>query len=440
MMRSTAPIGDLLRRPRRTLGAADGVARHDQTPRLGEKLRRLLGDALDAGTDGREAVLRVAGGTDLGGRLDIAAVVALQQAALAVLHQPGRAGAAGEAVAAMPAKRQRRVAAAIEKQHGLLAPGERLGNGVDERRRQEAATLGRFEAQIDGFHARQRRAAVAGGEGQPPVAALLGIGHGFQAGRGRDQDDRRRLQPGAYHGHVAGVVDHALLLLEGRFMFLVDDDEAETRERQKERGAGPDDDRRLSVRDGAPGAAPGGRGQVGVPDGRRHAEAAGEAVKPLRRKRDFGQEDEALAAEADGRRHRFQIGFGLARAGDAVEQRDGERAGADASRQGLGGLGLLGRESGGTGVIRIGTVEGLAPGHGDRAQPAAICHRARDALADACFADKVCQSARLAVCQHLQQAAASGCHGGIRWRLARKPAGAQLLRRRRQKGAADRHG
>ena len=56
----------------------------------------------------------------LGPRLEVAAVVAHQHAAEAVLDQPGRAVGALEAVAAGPAQRQRRIAAPVEEQQRLL--------------------------------------------------------------------------------------------------------------------------------------------------------------------------------------------------------------------------------------------------------------------------------------------------------------------------------
>ena len=78
----------------------------------------------------------------LGPRLGVAAMVAEEHAAEAVLDQPGRAVRALEAVAAGAAERQRRVAAAIEEEERLLLLGERLGDRRDERRRQKAAALG----------------------------------------------------------------------------------------------------------------------------------------------------------------------------------------------------------------------------------------------------------------------------------------------------------
>ncbi len=67
-----------------------------------------------------------------------------------------------------------------------------------------------------------------------------------------------------------------------------------------------------------------------MPDRGRHAEAAGEAVEPLRGKRDLRQQHEALPPLPQSFGHALEIGLGLARAGNAVEQGDGEGARLDA--------------------------------------------------------------------------------------------------------------
>ena len=91
-------------------------------------------------------------------------MVAEEHAAEAVLDQPGRAVGALEAVAAGAAERQRRVAAAVEEEERLLPLGDRLGDRRDQRRRQQAAALGRVLPQVDRGDLGQRRLGVAVGE------------------------------------------------------------------------------------------------------------------------------------------------------------------------------------------------------------------------------------------------------------------------------------
>ena len=137
----------------------------------------------------------------------------------------------------------------------------------------------------------------------------------------------------AHHGHVARLVVHAVLLLEAGVVLLVDDDEAEIVEGQEQRRAGADDDARLARGRGAPGAAALGRRQRRMPFDRRAAEARLEAVHELAGERDLRQHDQRLPALLQRARHGLEIDLGLAGAGDAVEQRDGEARRIDGGAQ-----------------------------------------------------------------------------------------------------------
>ena len=78
-----------------------------------------------------------------------AAMVADELAAEAMIDQPGRAVGAGEAEAAGAAQRERRVAAAIEKQQRLLAALQRGLHRAGQHRRNVMPRRRRFAAQID---------------------------------------------------------------------------------------------------------------------------------------------------------------------------------------------------------------------------------------------------------------------------------------------------
>ena len=80
------------------------------------------------------------------------------------------------------------------------------------------------------------------------------------------------FEPAAHHRHVAGVIGDAVLLLVGGLVFLVDDDEAEPRERQEQRGAGAGDDLHLALGDAAPEAGALAGGDAGMPFRRAGAE------------------------------------------------------------------------------------------------------------------------------------------------------------------------
>ena len=125
----------------------------------------------------------------------------------------------------------------------------------------------------------------------------------------------------AHHRHVARVVMHAVFLLVGLVVLLIDHDQAEIGVRQKQRRARADHDGNFTLGDCPPGARAFARRQLRMPFGRAYAEARGEAVEELRGQRDLRHQDETLPAGADDVRYRLEIDFGLARAGDAVEQR-----------------------------------------------------------------------------------------------------------------------
>ena len=95
-------------------------------------------------------------------------------------------------------------------------------------------------------------------------------------------------------------------------MLLVDDDEAEVRERQKQRRTRADDNPRLPARRRGPDALALALRQAGVPFGRPSAETRGEAVEELRGQRDFRQEHEPLAPLAQRFGDGLEINLGLA--------------------------------------------------------------------------------------------------------------------------------
>ena len=114
-------LGDRLELEPQPPDAAQHVRGKHDGARVGKMPDHLLGDPLDARTAGDEMVERAAFRTGVGAVLAVAAMVADQLAAEAVLDQPARAVRALEAMAAGAAKRQRRIAAPVEEQQRLLA-------------------------------------------------------------------------------------------------------------------------------------------------------------------------------------------------------------------------------------------------------------------------------------------------------------------------------
>ena len=264
-------------------------------------------------------------------------MVAVEGAGEAVLHQPGAAIRAVEAVTAGATERERRVSPPVEEEQRLLAGVQGLGESHAQGRCQPGAARRRRLTQVDGLDRRQLCAAVPVRQALASVAAILDVDHRLQRRRGRCQHDRAALEAGAHHRHVAGVVDDAVLLLEGGVVLLVDHDETETAEGQPERRASTDHHRRPALGNGAPGLAPLARAKLGVPDRRVGAEARAKAREPLGAERDLGQHHQDLIASIERGRDGLKIDLGLAGAGHAVKDCDRERLGGDPLPQRLGG-------------------------------------------------------------------------------------------------------
>ena len=117
-------LGDRLELEPQPPDAAHDVGRQHDGARVGKMPDDLLGDPLDARAAGDQMVERAAFRAGLGPLFVMAAMMADELAAKAVLDQPARAVRALEAVAADAAERQRRIAAPVEEQQRLLAAAE----------------------------------------------------------------------------------------------------------------------------------------------------------------------------------------------------------------------------------------------------------------------------------------------------------------------------
>src|SRR5271167_4292128 len=132
------------------LDPAGKVRRQDERADVGKENRRLLRQALDARPAGGERLGLMAVRAELRARLDVAAMMADERRAEAVLDQPCGAIGTLETMAAGPAQRQGSIAASIEEQERLLAPAPRLFHASDRSRRQPSAALRPLALKIDG--------------------------------------------------------------------------------------------------------------------------------------------------------------------------------------------------------------------------------------------------------------------------------------------------
>jgi len=193
------------------------------------------------------------------------------------------------------------------------------------------------------------------------IAAPVGIDDGFKRGCGRRQDNREFSDGAIEHGHVAGVVGDAVVLLVGAFMFLIDNDEAQLFPWQEKSGAGADDYFCLAASNAAPDAFAFAGPQVGMPLGGLAGKAGFNAGDESSGERNFGKQQEYLPAGGESRRHGFEINLGLAGTGDAIKEHDPGAAGSDDSAKLLGSELLLLGQREATGV-QVGQLESFMRG------------------------------------------------------------------------------
>ncbi len=242
----------------------------------------------------------------------------------------------------------------------------------------------------------------------------------------------------AQHRHVAGLVDDAVLLLEGALMLLVDHDQAEIGIGQEQSRAGADHHAGLAEGHRPPVAPALGRAQLGMPFGRPHAEAGGEAVEPMRRQRDLRQQHQHLPSGRQRRRHRLEIDLGLAGAGDAVQQRGriaaiGDRVDQPVRRLALG----LAQHCPRPGQVRLRHRVEAGQQHGLE-QPG-LGHALDHPGAAAGLTRQLGRQPRRPVLQHRQDAPSGGAELRALGRQLRPAIGGDRLRRLQRPGRGQRH-
>src|SRR5712692_709059 len=108
-----------------------------------------------------------------------AAMMAHELAPEAVIDQPGIAVRTVEPEAAGAAERERRIAAAIEEQQGLLAPFQRSLDRACKARRDEAPARRAFALQVDRLDRRFALTAEAQRQREAMIASAPRVDFGF---------------------------------------------------------------------------------------------------------------------------------------------------------------------------------------------------------------------------------------------------------------------
>ena len=254
----------------------------------------------------------------------VAAIVADEfPPALVVGQRDVAMGTAGRP-AALGALDIGREAAAVLEQHYLLAPVEGLADLVQ----QEFVEMGLALAALGGPQGVGNEdlgrpgVAVTLREFRPAVLARRGVEPRFERRRGAAQQRAAPHEAGHHHGAVAGVVARRRLgLLVAGVVLLVDDNELQPFQRQEDRRADPDDELAplgaVQPQVGLRAAAVGEFRMVGCDTA---AEDALHARDELGREGDLGNQQQHVAAARQHFGDQVDVDFGLARAGDSLQQ------------------------------------------------------------------------------------------------------------------------
>ena len=296
-------------------------------------------------------------------------MVAAQPTVGAVQNEPRVAVAALDRLAAVVAEHDRRESAAVDEEEGLLAALEPFADGLDE-------ALGEAGRERQAPHVVERDPRHAGpagalGEPQPPAPAGGAEVNGLQGG-GRGAEHHRDPFHGAAHeGEVPGGVPESLLLLVGRVVLLVDDDEGRPAKGGEDGRAGSDDDAARAGARRLPAPQPFAVRHPGVDDRERDREGLPEPGDELRGESDLRHENEGLAGPgAEEAVDGDEVDLGLAAPRHPIEEKGAERAG-----RGLDGLGRLGLRLVRGRELRPGT--GRGRGDRERLDPALLLERSQ---------------------------------------------------------------
>ena len=173
------------------------------------------------------------------GKLDGVPAVMAVEPRVAVQRERDVAASAAPSHSARAAVDRARDAAPVEEENRAAAALLDRGELREKRRRQRIPGLATEVDELD----RRHRSADPSGQLEPLEARPA-----LRARRRAAVDGDRALERRPLRRDRARVVARIRLLLERRVVLLVDDDEAEPRDRREDRGASAHDDRRLSGR------------------------------------------------------------------------------------------------------------------------------------------------------------------------------------------------
>jgi hypothetical protein len=252
----------------------------------------------------------------------IPAIMAAQAALVQVVSECDIAVGTVDGLSAAGAKEETVKAAAIQEKNGLV-PGLKV---FPDRVEQSGADNPSCVIQVliplhvNHFHRRQRSVLDPDGHGDemipPGLTILVGLN---RRGAGPEQN-REVLRARPHHGRVAGLVARSCILLVGVVVLLVNDDQAEPRERGKERGTRTDHQVHGPACHPHPLIIPLPGAKATVISRHPVPEPRPKKAFHIKRERDLRNDQNDLLAQSHGRFRRPEIDLRLSAPRDAVKE------------------------------------------------------------------------------------------------------------------------
>jgi len=289
--------------------------------------------------------------TRRGMRPGIPAIMADEPLPVLVVGERQLATRAPDRIFAVQAIKQRRVSPAIEQDHGLIPGGYGLDQGPGSLIGQYPQTVAGLAlaghgsdlaraAHVHQLDFRQPSPADPARQGNHGHLPQPGGLEGLHIRCRRTEHEEGPGLPGPKKGHFLGLIRQAVFLFEGAVMLLIENNEAQLAQRQKEgRARAGHNARGIRTGHAAKGRLPDRRGLVAV--GKKHGlpgKGLGGGLVETSGQGHFRGQEQHPFASFEGQPGQFQIEPGLAAAGHA-ENQPGDPVRRD-QRRGQGGQGL----------------------------------------------------------------------------------------------------
>ena len=288
-------------------------------------------------------------GANRGNRFGVSADMAAEFLVLPMISEREAAIGTSRDVATKRALQGGGIAAPIQKQDGLLASIKALGDGLFElgRKYGNRASLPHRLAHIHNAHDRHFLVVGPFEHLEKSVFSPGAVIKTFQ-GRGRRAQDHGGLfHLASNDGDIAGMVARRLFLFVSVLVLLIHNDQTQRIDRRKNRRAGADDNAGASLPDFVPFIMAFAGREMAVQNGYQGLHPAGaearlESFDSLRGEGNLGDQDDGALALLQSVGEGLEINFGLAAAGNTVEE-EGARRGKlliHGGRDGVKGFGL----------------------------------------------------------------------------------------------------